>query len=108
MYTEICGTQWRALCECYGIEDGDVVKFTWNEDQHLFNVEVTNEHNAAKPFVQHTGMLVCILFLTHCVVYKFSECLPLFDQSLNRLTDAASQPSCRPYLRNREMSPIQK
>lgn len=64
-YTEICGTQWRALCECYGIEEGDVVKFTWNEDQHLFNVEVTNEHNAAKPFVQHTGMLVCVLFLTH-------------------------------------------
>ena len=100
--------QLRAPCEGYGIEEGDVVKFTWNEDQHLFNVKVTNEHNAAKPFVQHTGMLVCVRFLTHRVVYKFSECLPLFDQSLNRLTDAASQPSCRAYFTKREMSPIQK
>ena len=65
IYTKICGMQWRALCECYNIEEGDVVKFTWNADQHLFNVEVTNEHNAAKTFVQHTGMLVCVLFLTH-------------------------------------------
>ena len=65
IFTSICGTQWRALSEGYGIEEGDVVKFTWNEDQHLFNIEVTNEHNAAKPFVQHTGMLVCVLFLTH-------------------------------------------
>ena len=57
--------QRRALCEGYDIEEGDVVKFTWNEDQPLFNVEVTNEHNASKPFVEHTGMLVCVLFLTH-------------------------------------------
>ena len=65
IHTSICGTQWRELCECYGIEEDDVVKFTWNEDHHVFNVEVTNKHNAAKPFVQHTGMLVCVLFLTH-------------------------------------------
>ena len=63
--TYISGPQWRALCGCYGIETGDVVNFTWDEDQHVFNVEVTNEHNATKPFVQYTGMLVCVLFLTH-------------------------------------------
>ena len=108
IFTEICGTQWRELCQCYGIEEGDVVTFTWNEDQHVFDVEVTNEHNAAKPFVQHTSMLVCVLFLTCLVVYKLSECPPLFDQSLNRLSDAASQPSYRAYFTNREMSPIQK
>ena len=65
IYTEIYGTQWTSLCEGYDIEEGDVVKFAWNEDLHLFNVEVTNKHNVAKPLVQHTGMLVCARFLTH-------------------------------------------
>ena len=65
IYTEICGTQWTTLCEGYGIEEGDVFKFSWSEDLHLFNAEVTNKHNAAKPLVQHTSMLVCVRFLTH-------------------------------------------
>ena len=63
--TFICGPQWREFCVGYGIEVDDIVKFTYDEKDHVFNIEVTNASNATKPFVQASGMLVCVIFLTH-------------------------------------------
>ena len=65
MHTSICGTQWRALCVGYGIETDDVVKFMYDEKQHVFYIEVTDGNNATKPFGQYSGMLVSSIFLTH-------------------------------------------
>ena len=64
--TSICGPQWRAFCVGYDIEVDDIVKFTYDEKDHVFNIEVTNERNAPKAWFQYSGMLVCVvLFFLH-------------------------------------------
>ena len=68
--TDVCGPQWTALCEACDIEEDDVVQFTYDVNERVFFVQVTNANNAIKPWVQQPGkMLVCVKFLPHLVVY---------------------------------------
>ena len=67
--TDVCGPQWTSLCEAYDVEEDDFIKFTYDANERVFFVEVTNANNAVKPWVQESGMLVCVNFLPHLVVY---------------------------------------
>ena len=54
--TYICGPYWTAFCQAYDIQPNDLVRFDYDDQFGMFDVEVTNANNEVKRRVRDPGM----------------------------------------------------
>jgi hypothetical protein len=58
--TTICGPYWRSLVRLYAIQLGDVVSFTYMEEENRFHLnvyQIVNTDKVEKPYVREQGMI---------------------------------------------------
>ena len=54
--TYICGPYWTAFCQAYDVQLNDLVRFNYDDQFGMFDVEVTNANNEVKHRVRDPGM----------------------------------------------------
>jgi hypothetical protein len=58
--TTICGPYWRSLVRLYNIQLGDVLSFTYMEEENRFHLnvyQIVNTVKEEKPYVGEQGMI---------------------------------------------------
>lgn len=54
--TYICGPYWTTFCQAYDIQPNDLVRFDYDDEFGMFDVQVTNANNEVKSWVRDPGM----------------------------------------------------
>ena len=54
--TYICGPYRTSFCQAYDIQPNDLVRFDYDDEFGMFDVQVTNANNEVKSWVRDPGM----------------------------------------------------
>lgn len=54
--TYICGPYWATFCQAYDIQPNDLVRFDYDDQFGMFDVQVTNANNEGRSWVRDAVM----------------------------------------------------
>ena len=54
--TYICGSYWTAFFQAYDIQPNDLIRFDYDDQFGMFDIEVTNANNEVSRRVRDPGM----------------------------------------------------